>query len=188
MFHSVTLLSQAPLARGSCALPSILFIIDLDLHTDDNGSWVTACPQRTSLRTPYHFLFLVSGFVSCFTNSPGSQDDQETYIPYSELSQQMIQVPLTAIWFPPHTEFFLPVPLLFHSLLHEKLSDFLTKIPRLDDVSVSTSKQQQLTTITEASYLLNLPKQNDHTNIDINMAGKIRQKKIANMEKKYKKQ
>ena len=26
MFHSVSLLSQAPLARGSCALPSVLYI------------------------------------------------------------------------------------------------------------------------------------------------------------------
>ena len=26
MFHSVSLLSQAPLARGSCALPSVLFL------------------------------------------------------------------------------------------------------------------------------------------------------------------
>ena len=28
MFHSVTLLSQAPLARGSCALPSVLLACD----------------------------------------------------------------------------------------------------------------------------------------------------------------
>ena len=28
MFHSVRLLSQAPLARGSCALPSVLFSIE----------------------------------------------------------------------------------------------------------------------------------------------------------------
>ena len=29
MFHSVSLLSQAPLERGSCALPSVLLIIFL---------------------------------------------------------------------------------------------------------------------------------------------------------------
>ena len=31
MFHSVCLLSQAPLVRGSCALPSVLFTVVLGL-------------------------------------------------------------------------------------------------------------------------------------------------------------
>ena len=38
MFHSVTLLSQALLARGSSALPSVLLIMHCD---DDSNVWST---------------------------------------------------------------------------------------------------------------------------------------------------
>ena len=36
MFHSVSLLSQAPLARRSCALPSVLFVVLFFLIVDEN--------------------------------------------------------------------------------------------------------------------------------------------------------
>ena len=44
MFHSVSLLSQAPLALGSCALLSVLFIYVLPLFDLDEEGWETDPP------------------------------------------------------------------------------------------------------------------------------------------------
>ena len=52
MFHSVSLLSQAPLARRSCALPSVLFVLGMAVvleKKEDNTDLPYLCRPRIIL-------------------------------------------------------------------------------------------------------------------------------------------
>ena len=150
MFHSVSLLSQAPLARGSCALPSVLLNIGpISIRYSKRGRYPLVSVNRVHFCgeqlffPPFFFPFPLTFFKSCHRFSPW----KSPHFTYHSLFFFPSFPPLLHFFFPlflSYSNFFLPLfpclPSLFLFFSHSFSSVNLSPVNQSTFITIPQSQ------------------------------------------------